>query len=171
MKKILVFIFLCLLNSSMSHAENSYFIDFNKVLNKSNVGAESQTKLKKKYTSEAQKFEKIEKNIRDEEKKIISQKKVITQEEYQKKVEELRKKVSELQKNKRNSLNNIADSRSKAKTTLLKAVNPIINKYMVDNKIRIVLDKKSVLMGDTNLEITDQIIAILNKELKSLKVN
>ena len=42
---------------------------------------------------------------------------------------------------------------------------------MVDNKIRIVLDKKSVLMGDTNLEITDQIIAILNKELKSLKVN
>ena len=47
MKKILVFIFLCLLNSSMSHAENPYFIDFNKVLNKSNVGAESQTKLKK----------------------------------------------------------------------------------------------------------------------------
>ena len=41
----------------MSHAENSYFIDFNKVLNKSNVGAESQTNLKKKYTSEAQKFE------------------------------------------------------------------------------------------------------------------
>ena len=100
MKKILVFIFLCLLNSSMSHAENSYFIDFNKVLNKSNVGAESQTKLKKKYTSEAQKFEKIEKNIRDEEKKIISQKNAITQEEYQKKVEELRKKVSGLQKKK-----------------------------------------------------------------------
>ena len=98
-------------------------------------------------------------------------KNAITQEEYQKKVEELRKKVSELQKNKRNSFNNIADSRSKAKTTLLKAVNPIISKYMVDNKIRIVLDKKSVLMGDTNLEITDQIIAILNKELKSLKVN
>ena len=37
---------------------------------------------------------------------------------------------------------------------------------MEDNKIRIILDKKSIIMGDTKLEITDQIIAILNKELK-----
>ena len=39
---------------------------------------------------------------------------------------------------------------------------------MEDNKIRIVIDKKSILLGDTNLEITDQIISILNKELSSL---
>ena len=39
---------------------------------------------------------------------------------------------------------------------------------MEDNKIRIILDKKSVIMGDTKLEITDQIINILNKELTSL---
>ena len=42
---------------------------------------------------------------------------------------------------------------------------------MVDNKIRIILDKKSVMLGDAGLEITDQIIEILNKELKSLKIN
>ena len=42
---------------------------------------------------------------------------------------------------------------------------------MLEKKIRIVLDKKAVLMGDLNLEITDQIISILNKEIPSLKIN
>ena len=54
---------------------------------------------------------------------------------------------------------------------MLKAVNPIIKKYMEDNKIQVVLDKQSVIMGDTSLQITDQIISILNKELLSLKIN
>ena len=42
---------------------------------------------------------------------------------------------------------------------------------MEENKIRIVLDKKSVLLGDTTLEITSKIIDILNKELKSIKID
>ena len=42
---------------------------------------------------------------------------------------------------------------------------------MEDNKIRLVIDKKNVLLGDSSLEITSQIIEILNKELKSLNLN
>ena len=42
---------------------------------------------------------------------------------------------------------------------------------MTDNNVRMIVDKKIVLMGDSNLEITDQIISILNKELSSLKIN
>ena len=92
-------------------------------------------------------------------------------EEYKKKVQALRNKVADLQKNKETSFNNIAKTRSKAKNSLLKAVNPIIKKYMEGNNIQIVLDKKAVILGDTNLEITDKIISILNKELPSLKTN
>ena len=42
---------------------------------------------------------------------------------------------------------------------------------MEDNKIRIIFNKQGVIMGDATLEITDQIILILNKELTSLKIN
>ena len=34
---------------------------------------------------------------------------------------------------------------------------------MEDNKIRVIVAKQSVVLGDKTLEITDQIIAILNK--------
>ena len=74
-------------------------------------------------------------------------------------------------KKKKDTFTNIAKSRNDAKTALLKAINPIVKKYMEENNIRMVLDKKAVVLGDTTLEITDQIIAILNKELPSLKIN
>ena len=41
---------------------------------------------------------------------------------------------------------------------------------MDENKIRIVMDKQGVILGDSNLEITDQIISIINKEVSSLKI-
>jgi len=172
MKKLIFITILFTAYSLSSFADgNTYFIDFTKVLNVSKSGAEAQEKLKKTFENNSKKFNKLELSIRKEESEIISQKKNIPAEEYKKKVETLRKKVSDLQKGKQDSLNDLAKSRNKAKDELLKAVNPIVKKYMEDNKIRIILDKKIVVMGDTNLEITNQIIEILNKELPSLKIN
>ena len=88
-----------------------------------------------------------------------------------KKINDLRSKVALIQKSQQESLNSIATSRNNARQTLLKSVNPIIKKYMEENKIRIVLDKQSIILGDTTLEITDKIIDILNKEITSIKVD
>jgi len=156
---------------SISSAEVPYFIDFSKVLNQSKAGKEAQDFLKKRFESESKKFSNQEKELRKEESELISKKKLITNEEYQKKVETLRKKVSDLQRNKQNSLKNIAKMRSKARTELLKNLNPIMKKYMEEKKIRVVLDKKSILLGDKNLDLTEKIIELLNKELKSIKLN
>ena len=163
MKKSILIIILFLAYPLNSFADKSHFIDFKKVLNNSKLGAEAQKKLKSKFESESKKFKTTEKNIKKEESELISQKTVLKPEEYKKKVETLRKKVRDLQKNRQKSFNNIAKSRNEAKLALLKKVNPILKKYMEDNKIGIILDKQGVIMGDTSLEITDQIIAILNK--------
>jgi len=166
--KKLIFVTIFLTYSLHSFADNTYFIDFTKVLNNSKSGSQAQKKLKDKFASESKKFKKLEQDIRKDESEIISQKKILSAEDYKKKVEPLRKRVSDLQKNRKSSFTNIAKSRNEAKQALLKAVNPILKKYMEDNKIRLIVDKQSVILGDQGLEITDQIIAILNKESPSL---
>ena len=83
----------------------------------------------------------------------------------------MRKQVNALQKNKQQSLNDVAKTRAKARNDLIKALNPIIKQYMTSNKIKLVVDKKNVILGDANLDITDKIISELNKNLKSLKLN
>ena len=42
---------------------------------------------------------------------------------------------------------------------------------MKEKRIRIVLDKKSILLADENLNITKDIMKILNQKLKSIKFN
>ena len=171
MKKFLIyFLFLFYFNQFVL-ADNTYFIDFTRVLNQSKAGADAQQKLKNKFESESKKFSVAEENLRKQEGDLISQKKALSNEDYQKKLEELRKKVAKLQNDKQNSLNVIAKSRTEAKQELLKNLNPILKTYMEENKIRLVVDKQSVILGDTTLEITDKIIEILNQKLSSIKIN
>ena len=104
-------------------------------------------------------------------KRLFNKKKLISAEEYKKKVTELRKKVSSLQKERNKLLDSIAKQRSKARTELLKTLNPIIKDYMQEKNIRLVLEKKSILLADENLNITKEITDLLNKKLKSIKLN
>ena len=83
----------------------------------------------------------------------------------------LRKKVSSLQKERNELLENISKQRTKARNELLKNLNPIIKDYMNEKKIRMVVDKKSILLADENLNITKEIMGRLNKKLKSINLN
>ena len=171
MNKLILLIVVLFTYSTISFAGTAHFIDFYKVLNNSKAGSQVQIKLKEKFVLKTKKYKKLENDIRKNESEIISQKKALSPEEYQKKVEALRKKVADLQKNKQKSSVDISKSREDARSTLLKKINPIIKKYMAENKIELVIEKKSVILGNSNLEITNQIIAILDKELPSVKLN
>ena len=76
-----------------------------------------------------------------------------------------------MQKERNTLLESVAKQRAKAKSELLKNLNPIIQDYMKEKKIRMVLDKKSLLLADENLDITKDIITNLNKKLKSIKLD
>ena len=103
-------------------------------------------------------------------KKIISQKKLSPKKNI-KKVSDLRKKVLSLQKERNTLLETVAKKRAKAKETLLKNLNPIVKDYMQEKKIRMVVDKKSLLLADENLDITKDIMNMLNKKLKSINLD
>ena len=173
MKKIIVNIFLVylLLCFKGLYANEIYFIDITKVLNESKPGSEFQTKLKLELDQNLKKFQNIEDEIKKNELDVISKKKVLSNQDYENEVKKLRERASNNQKEKQKAFNEIASSREKAKVVLINKLNPIIKKFMEDNKVRLVLDKQSVVLGDTQLEITDKIIEILNKELPSIKLN
>tara|TARA_B100000959_G_scaffold182913_1_gene191218 strand:+ start:955 stop:1476 length:522 start_codon:yes stop_codon:yes gene_type:complete len=147
------------------------YVDFKYVLNESKAGKKAQDYLKKKLENGVKDLKKKEKAIQDEEKKIIQQKKLISAEEYKKQVTKLREKVSSLQTQRNELLDSVAKQRSKARTELLKNLNPIIQDYMKEKRIRLVLEKKSILLADESLNITDEITDLLNKKLKSIKLN
>ena len=62
-------------------------------------------------------------------------------------------------------LNNKKLSEEKKKYTkiILEKLNPIVSKFVQDNNILIVLDKKNILVGSKTLDITEDILKKLNK--------
>ena len=156
---------------SLVVADTPFFLDFKYILNESDAGKKAQDYLKNKLNKGIKNIQDKEKKIQEEEKKIISQKKVISAEEYKKKVTELRSKVSSLQKERNQHLESVSKQRTKARNELLKNLNPIIKEYMKEKNIRMVVDKKSLLLADENLNITKEIMSRLNKKLKSVSLN
>ena len=152
-------------------ADVPYYLDFKYILNQSDAGKKAQTYLRNKLDNGIKALQKKEKAIQEEERKIIQQKKVISAEEYKKKVTNLRKNVSSLQKERNELLESVAKQRSKARSELLKNLNPIMKEYMKANNIRMIVDKKSLLLADENLDLTQEIIKVLNSKLKSIKLD
>ena len=170
MKKIIILLFLFLSSQQSLLADTPYFLDFKLILNKSDAGKQAQNFLKNKLEKGIKSLKEKENQIQEEEKKIIQQKKIISAEEYKNKVTALRKKVSSLQKERTTLLDSVAKQRLKARNELLKNLNPIIQKYMKDKNIRMVIDKKSLLLADEKLNITTDILDLLNNKLKSINL-
>ncbi len=169
--KILFFIFIVqLFFFTKLSADVPHFVDFKFILNESVAGKKAQDFLKKKLNDGIKNIKSTEKKIQEEEKKIIQQKKVLSADDYKSKVKDLRAKVATLQKQRSNLYKEVADQRSKARNELLTNLNPIIQEYMKKNNIRMVIDKKSILLADEKLDLTKEIIEILNKKLTSIKL-
>ena len=168
-KKTFLILFFCIASHNLN-AELPYIVNFKYILNESEAGKKAQSFLKSKLENGLKNLKEKESKIQEEEKKIIQQKKLITPEEYKKKVSELRKKVSSLQQERNKLLDSVSKQRTKARSEILKNLNPILKDYMKEKKIRMVVDNKSILLADESLNITQDIIKILNQKLKSIKL-
>ena len=170
MKKIFLTLIITLW-SSVLFADTTYYLDFNYILNESNAGKKAQTTLKNRLDSGIKSLSGKEKSIQESEKKLIQKKKIISAEEYKKEIQSLRASVAKLQKERSELINSIAKKKKKAKDELLKNLNPIIKDYMIEKKIRMVVNKKALVLADENLDITQDIIKIFNTKLKEIKLN
>ena len=101
---------------------------------------------------------------------MLKKKATLSKEEYEKKTDELRKKVIDYQSQRRASLDKLAKQRADARTKLFEQINPILSKYVQENDISIVIDKKNVVSSNTAFDITEIIVEQLNKELPSLNL-
>jgi Skp family chaperone for outer membrane proteins len=60
--------------------------------------------------------------------------------------------------------------RAKAREALLKKLKPILQSYIEENSVSLVVDKKYTLGGGTESDITKVIVEKLNKDLPSLNL-
>ena len=172
MKKKIIYILLFFIISLPSYSsEKIVYLDVEKIMQESIAGKNIIAKIKKKRETSISKFKKKEKEIFEKEKKLISQKNVLSEEEFKKKIQDLRADISKYQKERNSASNDIARTRIKASTNLIKKLTPILESYSKENSIRIIIQKKHIVMGSKEDDITKDILDLVNQKIKSIKVD
>ena len=134
---------------SNAYSNNLAYVNIEFLLENSDLGKSISQNLIK-MESEKNKFLKTEEEkliiLENEIKKI---KNVISE-------DELNKKISiELQNKKNSELINFFDK-----------ISPILQEYMDQNSISLLFEKKNIFIGKSNIDITNDVLSIINKELK-----
>ena len=154
----------------VSANESITFIDMDYVINQSKAGKQITEELSKKHKLNLKKFSKIEQSLKDEEKKIISQKNILEKTEFEKKIVILREKANNYRKERREVIDDLTKQKIYATTKLLDLVRPILAKYSSDQSISIIIDKKNIIIGKSELDITKDILKLVNSNVAKIKI-
>ncbi len=167
MKNFFFYFFIIFFISLNTKAQIVY-IDLNLILNKSEVGKFVNAHIEKITNENYSKYKEEEKNLIQKEQTLISQKNILDDNEFNKKIAILTDEVKKYRSNKKASIERINKIKIDYTKEILKTLNPIIAKYVDLNSISIVMPKKNIIVGKKNLDITDQIINLLNDKIKKI---
>ena len=70
--------------------------------------------------------------------------------------------------NKNNKIKEFNDKKISYRNKFIELLNPIIAQYASENNIDIVIRKEQMIIGKTELDISDPILAIVNKKIKEI---
>ena len=170
MKKYFSLIIFLLYNSVLSANTNIVYLDMDKVVSTSDVGKSILIQLDAMNSKILKILEQTSTELKKKEKKLFAQKNLLSISEYEKKIITLKSEINayEIRRNKEiKKLNLLKENNI---NTFLKQINKIIVKYSEEKKILLILQKKNIIIGKANLDVSNDIIKLINLNIKEFEV-
>ena len=101
---------------------------------------------------------------------MISQKNILSEADFKKKIDELKAEIKNYNQNRNKIIEDFNKLKIDNTNNLLKLINPILIKFSNDKEISIILQKKDLVVAKTELDITEEIIKIIDAEIKEFKI-
>ena len=170
-KKFFFVLFFLVLTTNILKAENRVsYLDIDFIITNTFAGKKLLASLKKEEELKVNKFKLNDENFKNKEIKILAKKNLISDQEINKELELLQIEFQKYRKEKIKEANGLKDKRNKNIMNFLNLINPIIEKYMNDNSIHILLDKKNVFIANKDYDITNNLIELINNQIKTIDI-
>lgn len=166
-KKFLI-IFLCFfLNIHASSADQKIvYLNLDAIVQNSVPGKLILEQLDTRKNKDIENFKLREKRLRDKEIDIIKKKNIISKEEFENQVSLLRNEMNIYNEEKEKIFLEFEKNKNKKLNVFLEKITPIIENFVKDNSINIVLNEKNLFIASKKFDITDEIIELVNKTIK-----
>ena len=167
-KKIVFFIiiFFYLGINNVLSSEKIAFLDVELIINKSKPALLIIKKIEKIRDQETQKLMKIENDLKKKNEELIKTKNLISEEEFRKKVSSLRNDAKSFEELRKKTITDLNKRKNEELNQFLKLINPIVQEYMKEKSIDIIIHKKNIFMAKSNNDITKDILTIVNNKIK-----
>tara|TARA_Y200000002_G_scaffold303198_1_gene258610 strand:- start:14 stop:520 length:507 start_codon:yes stop_codon:yes gene_type:complete len=159
---ILIIILFTSKNSYTLANDKIAFVDLNFILKESNEGQKILSDLNDLNNKNLNQFKKEENELEKEHGEIKKLQNIISFEEYNKKLTSFQNKVDIYKEKKNKMINSFETVKDKELSVFFNNLNKIMNNYMKNNSINIILDKKNIIMAKTRNDISKEILNIVN---------
>ena len=146
-------------------------VDLNLILSDSKAAKDATKQFETIQKNTEEEIIASDKTMLEERNKLIEQQSVIAPEAFELKAKDYEKKLQNYQSEKQNKLRNLEGVLQKARNEILENVKPILEELSKELGVTVILEKNSVLLSATNMDITENVIKKLNKELPKIKVS
>ena len=164
-------IFFLIFTLSFADEQKIVYLNVDKIMQESIAGKSIKKQLENLYNKDLEKFKRNDETLKNKEKKLITQKNILSQEDFQKELTILRSEIINFQKDQVRARENINKLRREATGKLISKLSPILQEYAKKNSISLILQKKNIIMGKKEIEITEEILSITNNKIKDIKIN
>jgi len=169
LRSSILVIFLLFTNQAFSEQKIA-FIDMDRVISTSKSGSSVLAQLTDLNKKNSKFLKDEEKKFKEKETKLISQKNIISETDFKNKVNELKSEIKNYNQNRNKILADFNKLKIDNTNNLLKLINPILAKFSNDKEIAIILQKKDLVVAKSELDITGEVIKIVNSEVKEFKI-
>ena len=162
----LIIIFFLFGTTKLSSSEKIAFLDVEFIINKSEPALVIIKKIEKIRDQETKKLKEIENNLKKKNEELIKTKNLISDEELKKKISSLRDEAKSFAELRKKTITELNIKKNKELNEFLKLINPIIQEYMKEKSIDMIIDKKNIFMAKSKNDITKDILEIVNTKIK-----
>ena len=166
-KKIFTILIVFIIFMTKSYSQDKIvYLDLDNVVNSTIAGKSIINKLEKSKNAALLKFEKKEKELKKIEDEIKKQKNIISELELKKKLVDFRKEVNIFRQDRQKVINEFNNRKKIEFEEFFKKITPIIEKYVNEKDIDMVLDRKNIFVVTKKKDITQEIINIIDSKIK-----
>ena len=166
LKNFIVFLIIFFLNISISYSnDKTVYLDIDYVLNNSNLGKSIYLELDELNKKNVELLNSKEKEIKAKKESINKKKNIVSEEVLNEEISLFNSEVEAYKLEKDKIVKNFKFKKKEKLDNFLKEINPIIQEYMKNKSIDIVLEKNQIFMGNSSKDITMDIIELVNKKL------
>ena len=162
---LLVILNFFLINNSF--ANNIVFIDLNYIINNSITGKNVINKLEDINNKNLNLLKKEQLLLNKERDDIEKTKNILSQEDLNKKILILNQKLQEFNNKQQLMSGEFKNLRQLEMKNLLDKINPIIEKYMLDNNIDLMLKKENIYISKKDFDVSKKLIELINKNISN----